>query len=203
MTTALAASVALAGCGRDQGDSANTASAQGSAVANGAALNAPAPPPALPGAAPTTALTASTGEQYAALAAAGDLFETESARIALGKSQRPDVRAFATMMVGDHQRSTADLGRAAAQARPPIRPAPVLSAQQQADLQALRATAGAAFDIVYLRQQVNAHEQAMNLAASYAAAGSVEPLRGHAATATETIRRHLSRARELEVPPPR
>jgi len=197
LMTALAAALAVAGCRSEQSDPANTATAQGSAVANGAAANAASPASAAP-----TPLAASTGDQYAALAAAGDLFEMESGRIALHKSQRPDVRGFAAMMVADHQRSTAELGRAGAQAQPPLRPAPVLSAEQQANLQALRSASSPAFDIVYLRQQVNAHEQALNLASSYAAAGNVEPLRRHAGTATGAIRRHLSRARELEVPAP-
>jgi putative membrane protein len=107
------------------------------------------------------------------------------------------------MLAADHRRSTAELGRAARQARPPLNLAPVLNAQQQANVQALSAAAGEAFDREYLRQQVRAHEQALTLVAAYASTGEVEPLRRHAAAVAERVQRHLARARELEVPAPR
>ena len=110
------------------------------------------------------------------------------------------MRELAGMILADHQGSTADLARAAAQAQPPLRPAPVLNAAQQADLQALRAASGEAFDRLWLRQQVRAHEQALTLLTSYAARGEVAPLQRHASTVADPVQRHLARARELEVP---
>lgn len=191
---------ALAACGGGGTEPADEVAASRSPVQNGASggTSPPATKPAR--AAPETA---SSGQQYVALAGAGDLFEIESARIAGQKSQRSDVRQFAAMILADHQRSAAELARAAARARPPLTAPGALDAQQQADLQALRTANGRVFDIVYLRQQVNAHERALNLATSYASSGDVEPLRRHAATVAEPIRRHLARARELEVPAPK
>ena len=195
-----AAALTLSGCGGEVPDQGNVGTAEGRAAgtAGGPGARTPATNPA-----PATPETASSGAQFVALAGGGDLFEIESARIAQQKAQRPDVREFAAMLLADHQRSTAQLTRAAAQARPPLAAAPVLNAEQQANRQALRAANGRAFDAVYLRQQVNAHEQAMNLVTSYAAGGDVEPLRRHAAAVAEPIQRHLARARQLEVPPPR
>lgn len=190
---------ALGACGGGGSGAADEATAQRSAIEN-AGAGGTTPPVA--GSAPATMQTPSNAQQYVALAAAGDLFEIESARIAQQKSQRPDVRQFAAMILADHQRSSAELARAAGQVRPAISAPPVLSAEQQANLQALGTANGRAFDIVYLRQQVIAHEQALNLVTSYASSGEVEPLRRHAASVAEPIRRHLARARELEVPAP-
>jgi putative membrane protein len=190
-----ASALALAACGGEGSDPGNVATAEGSAVANGAA----------PGTTkqPATPATAANGQQYVALVSGSDLFEIEAARVAQQKSQRDDVRELAGMILADHQGSTADLGRAGAQAQPPLSVAPVLNAEQQANLQALRAADGEAFDRLWLRQQVRAHEQALTLVTAYAANGDVEPLRRHAATVAEPIQRHLTTARRLEVPAPR
>jgi len=190
---ALAVVPALAGCGT--ADQPNQAAADRQARGNVArpAANAAAPAPA----------TAATGRQYVELAGAGDLYEIESARLAQQKARRPEVREFAGMLLAEHRRSTAALERAAARAQPPIRTGPALNAEQQANLQALAAARGATFDPVWLRQQVNAHEQALTLVTAYAASGEVEALRQHAASVAGPIQRHLARARELEVPAPR
>lgn len=189
LTASMAA--ALAGCG----DAPDPAAAQRDAARNALATQA--------NAAAVAPATAATGRQYAALAGAGDLFEIEAARLAQQKAQRPDVREFAAALLADHQRSTAELTRAVAQARPPIRFAPSLSGEQQANLELLRRIGGAVFDAVWLRQQVTAHERALTLVTAYATSGESEPLRRHAAALAEPIRRHLARARELEVPAPR
>jgi putative membrane protein len=192
-----AAALALAAC--NGGDDQNRATAQSSAVQNAAASNAAAPvtTPAPPG-----PQTAANGEQYVGLAGSGDFFEIQSARIAQQKAQRPEVRELAGMILADHQRSAAELARTAAEARPPISASPVLSADQQAKIQALRSANGPAFDQTYLQQQVEAHEQALTLVTAYATGGDVEALRRHASSSAAPIQRHLARARELAGPQP-
>ena len=168
----------------------NAATATSSAVVNGApdagVTGTPAPP------APATAA------QYVALASGGDLYEIESARLALHKATSQQVKGLAEMILADHQRSTRRLAEAAAQASPPLAVAAVMSPDQQTGMDILRRTNGRAFDTTWLRQQVLAHQQAFDAAAHYASTGDVQPLRRHAASTIEPIQRHLTRARSLE-----
>ena len=181
------AMVALAACGGP--DNENAATAQGSAVMNGAPPGAaPAPPDPMP----------TNAQQYVSLASAGDLFETQSARIALQKAESAQVRGLAQMILADHQRSSAQLALAAGQAQPPLTPAPVLNPSQQESIEALQRAQGAAFDREWLHQQVLAHQSALDAAVAYARAGDAEPLRQQAAATIAPIQTHLARARRLE-----
>ena len=181
------AALALVACGGP--DSENGSSAQGSAVMNGAPPGA-GPAPANP--MPTNA------QQYVALASGGDMFEIQSARIALEKAESAEVRGLAQMILADHQRSSAQLAEAGAQAQPPLTPAPALNPSQQESIEALQRTRGVAFDAEWLRQQVVAHQHALDAAAAYARGGDSEPLRRHAAATIAPIQTHLTRARRLE-----
>ena len=178
----------LAGCGGPADE--NAATATGSAVVNGApdagVTGTPVPP------APTT------GGQYVALASGGDLYEIEAARLALQKATSDQVKGLAEMILADHQRSTRQLAEAAAQASPPLALAAVMSPDHQTGIDILRRTNGRAFDTTWLRQQVLAHEQALNMVTHYARSGDVPALRRHAAGTIEPIQRHLIRARSLE-----
>ncbi len=185
--TLTAAALALAACGGPENE--NASSAQGSAVVNGAPPGeSPVPPNP----------QAANAQQYVALASGGDMFEIQSARIALQKGESAEVRGLAQMILADHQRSSTELGEAGAQAQPPVTPAPVLSPSQQSSLEALQRAQGAAFDREYLRQQVAAHQEALDMAAAYARGGDSGPLRRHAASTIAAVQTHLSRARRLE-----
>jgi len=182
------AALLLAGCGGAADE--NAATATGAAVVNGApdaGVTGTPPPPA-----PTT------GAQYVALASGGDLYEIESARLALHKATSQQVKGLAEMILADHQRSTRQLGEAAAQASPPLAVAAVMSPDHQTGMDILRRTSGRAFDTTWLRQQVIAHTHAFDTAARYANTGEVPALRRHAAGTLEPIQRHLTRARSLE-----
>ena len=186
--TAIAA-IALAGCGGPEDGSAATAA--GNVATNGA-------PAVAPPATPTPTPTPTTAEQYVARASAGDLFAMLSAQLALDKSDSAEVRGLAQMILSDHRRASARLADAAREAEPPIAPAPVLDPAQQAAIEALRQASGVAFDEAWLRQQVDAHEQALDLAAAFATRGDSEPLRRQAAATIAPIQTHLTRARRLE-----
>lgn len=184
---AISTAVLIAGCG-NQADSGTTNVAM---PANEVMIDAAAP-----------ANEAATGavvpaEQYVARASASDLYEIEAARLAIEKAERPEVKELARMILADHQRSTEALTVAARQATPPLTVEPQLDAAKQANMDALRAANGAAFDTEYLRQQVAAHEEALALVEPYAQGGEVAQLREHASTVAGPIRQHLERARVL------
>jgi len=152
---------------------------------------------------PATGNEAGTAEpgsaaDYVATASASDMFEIESSRLAQEKAQDADVKAFARMLVTDHEKSTVDLKTAAAQAQPPIPVSPAMTAEQQANLQALQGASGADFDTLYLSQQIPAHEKALALVQAYAASGDAAPIKQHATTVSGPIQRHLEEARKLQ-----
>ncbi len=180
-----ALALALTGCG-------NEAASNQSNMALPIEENA-----AEPGANEAAPAPAVGGQAYVDQAGAGDLFEIESARLAIEKAERSEVRELARMIQTDHQRSTEALTAAAGRATPPLTAAPRMNAVQESNIQALRAASGAAFGTEYLRQQLAAHEQALALVEGYAASGDVAPLREHAATVSGPIRRHLERVRAL------
>jgi putative membrane protein len=185
----------LAACGGGPDENAKTAT--GPAATNGArGADGQGTPPS----------AAATGAQYVALASSGDLYEIESARLALQKATSQQIKGLAEMILADHQRLSRELAAAAAQASPALRVTPVMSPEQQTGMDQLRRAQGRAFDTAWLRQQVLAHEHALDIVLRYARGGDVPSLRRHAAASIEPIQRHLTRTRSLEAevlaPPP-
>ena len=127
---------------------------------------------------------------------ASDMFEIQAGELAqeMGTSQK--VKDFGAMMVTDHTASSTELTAAAEAAEPAITPAPKLTADQQAKLDALRA-AGDGFDALYAQQQVAAHELALSTLQAQAATGSAASLREFAAATAPVVEQHLGTARTL------
>lgn len=125
---------------------------------------------------------------FMAQAGAGDMYEIESSRLALQRSQRADVREFAQMMIDHHTRTTQEVTEAAR--RDGLMPAPPrMTPAQRNMIRQLENARGAAFDRMYLMQQSTAHQQALTLhrtrarmnrgALSQAAAGAVPIVQQH------------------------
>ncbi len=189
---ASAALVVLAACGSQGSDTAETNASDNLAVENtmetGDNMMAGAAGAAMP----------ANGQEYAAMAAASDMYEIESARIAAEKSQNADIKALAQMIRTDHEKSTADLKTAAGKAQPAITVTPQMNPEQQGNIQALQSATAADFDRTYLDQQVQAHEKGLAMVQGYAQNGDVDSLKQHASTVAAPIQKHLQRARELQ-----
>ncbi|MBB3911280.1 DUF4142 domain-containing protein [Sphingomonas desiccabilis] len=136
-----------------------------------------------------TDAAALTAQSFANTMAASDTFEIESAKIAQDKATAPALKQFAAQMVKDHTASTAKLKTAAASAN--VTPAPALTAEQNANLEALRAASGAEFDNVYKQQQVAAHQQALSALQGYAANGEAASLKTFASNTAKVVEGHL------------
>lgn len=178
--------LALAAC---QQQPANEAAADNAAMMGGndmmmAGNNASAMAPAAPAAASTDAAG------YIAQAGAGDLFEIESSKVALEKSQTKAVRDFAQMMIDQHQKSTADV-KAAAQKAGLTVPPPKLMPNQQQMLDEIKAADAASIDSVYLRHQRTAHEAALALHQGYARDGDTPALKQTAGAIAEVVQEHI------------
>lgn len=131
---------------------------------------------------------------YLARAAASDLFEIQSSQVALKKSKRPDVREMANMLIKDHTNSTAQL-TAAARSAGIAPPAPRLMPDQTQMMRRLQSASGAAFDRIYLQQQIPAHQKALALHQNYARNGDVPALRTVAGQIVPVVTKHLEHAR--------
>jgi putative membrane protein len=134
---------------------------------------------------------------YVAQAAAADLFEIESSRVALARSQRPAVREFAQMLLEEHLVSSQRLAGTALQAGMNAAPA-ALTAAQQAQLAVLQGAPAERFDQVFLTQQASAHETVMRIHHAYALAGDNRLLREVAASAVAKAHQHLDQLRKVD-----
>lgn len=141
-------------------------------------------------------LTTTMGADYVGLAGAGDMFEIESARLALEKSSSEEVKAFAQMMIDQHTQSTADIKAAAAAAGLTVAD-PVLNPTQQQMLDNLATLSGAEFDSAYLGQQADAHQMALNLHRTFAESGDTQQLRDAAGKIVTAVEGHLAELQGL------
>lgn len=133
---------------------------------------------------------------YVAQAGAADLFEIESSRIALEKSQNKAVRDFAQMMIDQHQKSTADIKAAAQKAGVTVQP-PALMANQQQILEEIKTADAGNFDSVYVRNQRMAHNAALALHQGYARNGDTPALKETASAVAKVVQEHIDHLASL------
>ncbi|MGK9234051.1 DUF4142 domain-containing protein [Inquilinus limosus] len=127
-----------------------------------------------------------------------DMFEIEAARIALRRTQSPEIRAFAEMMVADHTRSQEQITKAVKD-HDLSTPLPKrIDLKHQQILDQLQRAADADFDRLYLNGQVTAHQEALKVYQHYAPTAEEPSLRAVAEAGLPMIQRHLDRARALQ-----
>ena len=138
-------------------------------------------------AAPTAMLTPA---QFVETVAASDMFEIESGKIAQSKATSAGLKDYAAQMVTDHTNSTAEL-KAAADRDDVTAGAGAMTAEQRANLDALRAASGAAFDEAYKTQQIAAHQKALDVLRGYNVTGTAPQLKQFAAKTAPIVQGHL------------
>lgn len=129
-----------------------------------------------------------TAQQFANTAAASDAYEIASSKLATEKAQAAELKSFAQQMAKDHTASTAKLKSAAGS----IKPDPTMNPEQQANIDALEAASGAAFDTAYRTQQLAAHQKALTALQGYAASGDNEALKTFASETAPIVQGHLT-----------
>ncbi len=133
---------------------------------------------------------APTAAVYVAKAGAGDMFETKSSTIVLQTTKNGGIREFATQMVTDHAKSTADVKAAAKESGVTPKP-PVLNAEQKAMIAKLNAAHGTARDKLYVSGQKKSHAQALQLQQDYANGGDKPALKTTAANIVPVVQHHI------------
>ena len=142
-------------------------------------------PPPRPAAAATIA-PALAAAAYVATAASIDLFEIQSAQLAMERSQDPANRAFAQRTLQAHEGTSAQLSMAGRRLN--LLPTPTLIPEHQAMLNALQTAPD--FDRTYRQQQAALHREGVALHGAYARAGTSPTLRPVAKNAEQVMRRN-------------
>lgn len=167
-----------------------------------------------------------TSQEFMRLVAMSDRLEVASSRLALEKSQNTRIKQFAEHMVRDHTKTTQELqqliqqipgsGAGAGTPLPNGRESQGtaqsgqitnaqggpqhegLDQQHTAQLQQLQQANGAEFDRLYVRQQVTAHQQAVDLFSNYSRSGDNPLLKQWAAKTLPDLQEHLKLAQALQ-----
>ncbi|WP_165842898.1 DUF4142 domain-containing protein [Phenylobacterium deserti] len=174
-----ACALSLAACASDM-QSASSASAMGSPASAAAAA-----------AAPTTATA------FIAEAARSDMYEIQSSQLAQSKGSSQAVKDFAAQMIRDHTNST-QIVMAAAQQAGMNPPPPPLDARRAGMIRQLQGASGAAFDRMYLQQQLMAHQEALALHSGYAQNGDTPQLKAAAAQIAPIVQQHLTHVQGMQ-----
>lgn len=133
---------------------------------------------------------------YVAMAGAGDMWEIESSKAFLAKSDNAELKKFAQMMVDNHTQSTEKIKAAAKTANVTL-PAPKLDADQQRMLDEIRTADAASVDAVYMRHQATAHQKALELHQGYAANGDNDALKKVAGEIAPVVQKHITELRQM------
>lgn len=134
---------------------------------------------------------------YVSVAGAVNGFEVRSGEIALTKARRPEVRQLAQTIVDAHRQGMERL-IAAARERGIDASEPGLLPFQWSRLRRLERASGSRFDRVYVEQQIEAHEIAVELHRNFAENGDDPTLRAYAEAAAPVEQQHLDQARGLQ-----
>jgi putative membrane protein len=130
-------------------------------------------------------------------AVVSNLFEVESSKLALDRSQNGAVKAFARHMVDDHSAAGVKFTEAMSEAkvtRPPLK----LDARRHALLDELADRKGGDFDRIYVEAQHKAHVEAVALFEGYGATGEDAALKAVAVTLLPTLKRHLAEIEKVK-----
>lgn len=144
-----------------------------------------------------SAAAALPAADYVTQAAASDMFEIRSSELAADKAESAEVKELARMLITDHTRSSNELKTIAASMQPQLDVPAALPAAMQSQIDQLEGASGAEFDRLYATQQVQAHQQALDLHRRYAEAGDAAQLKTFAERTAGVIEGHLERAQQL------
>lgn len=137
---------------------------------------------------------ANSPQEFATMAAQSNMFEIESSRLALEKTQQEDVRSFAQQMIDDHTKA-GEAMKAAAQEADVAEVPSSLNTEYQAKMDTLRNASGEVFDELFWQVQLREHRQAVQLFTQFSQQDG--PLAEFAKSTLPTLQGHLDKAVEL------
>lgn len=133
-------------------------------------------------------------EDFVETASAKGMAEIETARMALDEGTQ-NVHDFANQMIQDHTKANQELKEIARQEDLDISDDPTLMDQAKAMMLSIRD--GESFDEAYIKNQINAHEQTIELF-ERASHSDNSAIQAFTREKLPTLREHLQMAKELE-----
>lgn len=182
---AAAAALTLAACNKNT-DTAPPAAEQA------------ATPDANPAATVPTPANEAAAPDFVMKAGLSDIYEIAAAKLASERAQNPKVKAFAKDMIAAHTKSSEDLKAAiAASGQTSLMLPTALPSDMQDKIDDLRKKDAKDFDKAYLDDQVDAHQNALNLLQRYAEDGDLDAVKAFATAAAPVVQKHLDMATAL------
>lgn len=136
-------------------------------------------------------------EDFIMEASASDLFEIESSKLALQKGNDA-TKAFAQQMVTDHEKTTTELKALLATGKVEGNPVATLGGDFKEEVDELAKLEGDEFSDEYIDDQVEAHEDAVDLFKRYAEGGENADLKAWAAKTLPALEHHYKMAQVLD-----
>jgi putative membrane protein len=141
---------------------------------------------------------------FAEKAAMSDMYEVEAGKIATQKGQSDQVKQFGQHMVEAHSKTTEELKALVKAENIKVELPTKLDSKHQGMIDDLNEAKPEDFDETYAKQQVNGHEDAVDLFEKYAKDGDNGNLKQFAQKTLPIIKEHLDMAKKLpgEASPP-
>jgi putative membrane protein len=135
-------------------------------------------------------------------AAMSDMYEVQAGKLAAEKGQSDAVKQFAQQMVDAHTKTTEELTGIVKTKNIKVDLPANLDAKHQKLIDDLNSASAQDFDKTYAKQQVDAHQEAVNLFKKYASQGDDADVKQFAQKTLPTIEHHLEGAKKLPSGPP-
>ena len=142
-----------------------------------------------------SAAFAATSNDFVDKAAQSGITEVEAGKLALQKSSSADVKTFAQHMVDDHTKANQEL---MALAKKHDLEVPDDAALKDKAKKAILEMRDESFDKAYANNQVNAHEEAVELFKKESTSSDNAELKAFATEKLPTLEKHLQMAKELQ-----
>lgn len=136
-------------------------------------------------------------EDFILQVSASDLFEIESSKLALTKGDDA-TKAFAQQMITEHEKTSAELKALLSGGKVTGAPTTTLTDDHKEEIDGLAKLDGAEFSEEYVDDQVDAHEDAVDLFKRYAEGGDNAELKAWAAKTLPALQHHLEMAQGLD-----
>ena len=141
------------------------------------------------------AQAAQSAEEFVEDASAKGLAEIEGAKVALEKSTSRDVKDFAQRMIKDHTAANQKLKDLAKQKG--LEMSDDASLMAKAKTMILKLREGESFDEAYANNQVQAHQETIELFRNYIQQGQDQDIKSFAKDTLPTLEEHLQQAQSL------
>lgn len=135
-------------------------------------------------------------EDFVAEAATSDMFEIESSKLALERSDDA-TKTFAQHMIADHEKTTGELKGLVSSGKVQAQIPTAMTSSQQDMLNKLQGLQGADFTKQYHADQEDAHKDAVDLFTRYGNGGDNPDLKAWATSTRPALEHHLQMATDL------